>query len=218
MRAPPDLPGSLAPASRDIDRERAWTEFLSGYSDVLLRVARSLGGDHDAVMDRYAFILDALRRDEYRRLRAYSDDGRGTFATWLAVVARRLCMDEHRHRYGRAQGNGEVARAERLTRRNLTDLIGGELGLDTIESHARRAPDALLEEEEWRTALSAALAGLETLDRLILRLRFEDGLSVPEIAQLLDLGSPFGLYRRINKVLASVRRTLEAVGIRDAAV
>ena len=91
--APPD----------DVARERAWADFLSGSSAILLRVARIMGGDEDAVMDRYAFILDALSRDDYKRLRAYVNDGKSSFDTWLAVVARRLCMDEYRGRYGRAQ-------------------------------------------------------------------------------------------------------------------
>ena len=64
--------------------------------------------------------------------------------------------------------------------------------------------------------LDAALAQLDTEDRVILRLRFEDDVSVPEIARLLTLGSPFSLYRRLNRILASVRKTLEAAGINDA--
>jgi DNA-directed RNA polymerase specialized sigma24 family protein len=67
-----------------------------------------------------------------------------------------------------------------------------------------------------RSTLDAALARLDTEDRVILRLRFEDDVSVPEIARLLNLGSPFSLYRRLNRILASVRRTLEAAGINDA--
>ena len=46
-----------------------------------------------------------------------------------------------------------------------------------------------------------ALARLEAEDRLILRLRFEEGLSVPEVARVLHLGSPFRLYRRIDRIL-----------------
>jgi RNA polymerase sigma factor (sigma-70 family) len=199
-----------------VAREKAWSDFLAGCSDVLLRVARVMGGDQDAVMDRYAFILDALSRDDYRRLRAYVDDGRSSFDTWLAVVARRLCMDEYRGRYGRAQGDSETATARRAARRNLGDLVGGELGLDELHANADATPDAELERKEWRSALDTAIATLETEDRVILRLRFEDDLSVPEIARLLSLGSPFALYRRVNRILEGLRKTLEAAGIYDA--
>jgi RNA polymerase sigma factor (sigma-70 family) len=212
---PPALPTALEfllARRDDTSRAQAWAEFLAGCSDLLIRVARIMGGDDDAVMDRYAFILDALSRDDYRRLRAYVNDGKSSFETWLAVVARRLCMDEYRGRYGRAQGDNEVAAERRSTRRNLTDLVGNELGLDELPGRSDAVPDTALEQKEWR----AALAQLDTEDRVILRLRFEDDVSVPEIARLLRLGSPFALYRRLKRILATLRKALESGGISDA--
>jgi len=182
----------------------------------LLRVARALGGGHDATMDRYAFVLDALRRDDCKRLYAYAPDGRGAFDTWLAVVARRLCLDEHRHRYGRSQSDAPDALAERATRRQLTDFVGDELGLETLEGDVETAPDLELERAERHALLDSALARLAVTDRLVLRLRFEDALSVPEIARLLGVDSPFKVYRQIERTLAIVRKHLEAAGIHDA--
>jgi RNA polymerase sigma factor (sigma-70 family) len=216
---PPALPTALEfllARRDDTSRAQAWAEFLAGCSDLLLRVARVMGGDEDAIMDRYAFILDALSRDDYRRLRAYANDGTSSFETWLAVVARRLCMDEYRGRYGRAQGDSEVAAERRSTRRNLTDLVGNELGLDDVPANGNSAPDIALEQKEWRATIDAALAQLDTEDRVILRLRFENDVSVPEIARLLRLGSPFALYRRLKRILATLRKALEAGGISDA--
>jgi RNA polymerase sigma factor (sigma-70 family) len=213
---PSALESLLAPPD-DVVREDAWANFLAGCSDLLLRVARVMGGDSDAVMDRYAFILDALSSDDYRKLRAYVNDGKSSFDTWLAVVARRLCMDEYRGRYGRVQSDSDVTAARRTARRNLSDLVGNELGLATLIAHDHSRPDAILEQQEWRSTIDAALAKLETEDRVILRLRFEDDVSVPEIALILGLGSPFALYRRLKRILAAVRRSLEAAGIGDAA-
>jgi RNA polymerase sigma factor (sigma-70 family) len=216
MRAPPGDLETLVTAVDDGVRERAWAEFLRQRSDVILRVARSLGGGHDTAMDRYAFVLDSLKRDDYKRLRAFIPDGRGSFDTWLAVVARRLCMDEHRQRYGRAQSDALHAEAERVTRRQLVDLVGNELGLESLEGNADGAPDLQLERAERRALLDAALRQLDVSDRLILRLRFEDVLSVPEIARVMGVDSPFKIYRRLEKALAAVRSSLEAAGIRDA--
>jgi RNA polymerase sigma factor (sigma-70 family) len=210
----PTLEGLFAPANERA-REQAWADFLAERSDVLLRVARLMGGDEDAVMNRYAFILDALSRDDYRRLRAFA--GKSSFDTWLVVVARRLCLDEYRQRYGRAQSDGEAPAARRAARRQLRDLVGGELGLDELLASADAPPDVAVEQAEWRSTLEAALANLDTQDRVILRLRFEDDVSVPEIARLLRLGSPFALYRRIDRILAGLRTALAAAGIRDAA-
>ena len=66
-------------------------------------------------------------------------------------------------------------------------------------------------------ALRGAMAGLETQDRLVLTMRFEDGRTVAEIAATLRLDQK-ALYRRIERLLASVRVSLEAQGIQRAAV
>jgi RNA polymerase sigma factor (sigma-70 family) len=216
MPALPQDVESLLAAADSAAQDRAWGVFLRHHSDVVLRVAGAMGGGHDAAMDRYAFVIDALRRDNCRRLRAYEPDGRGTFDTWLAVVSRRLCFDEHRRRYGRAQSEDTQAAAERLARRQLADLVGDVLGLETLESDADSVPDIELERAERHAVLDAALALLDVTDRLILRLRFENDLSVPEIARLMHVDSPFKMYRQIDRVLALVRKHLEAAGIHDA--
>lgn len=71
---------------------------------------------------------------------------------------------------------------------------------------------------ETRRALASALASLEPGDRLVLRLRFEEGLRVSEIARVQGLDQR-RLYRRIESALALLRRTLEREGIggRDVA-
>jgi DNA-directed RNA polymerase specialized sigma24 family protein len=134
MDAPHDLLESLLTASGPEPRSNAWAAFLSRYSAALLHAARSMGGDHDLVMDRYAFIVEALERDDFRRLRIYLTEGRGAFTTWLLVVARRLCLDHHRHRYGRLQSDGPAAIGRRTERKRLADLLGDELGFLTLPS------------------------------------------------------------------------------------
>lgn len=207
---------SLLSAPDEPARARAWEAFLEEHSGVLLHAARALGGDHDAVMDRYAFVLDALRRDDFRRLRGYVADGHGKFTTWLIVVARRLCLDEHRQRYGRLQGESAASRDQQQERRNLTDLLSNELDFHALEAPPARSPDEVLQRSELRTALETALTALDPSDRLLLRMRFEDGLSVPEIARVLGKASPFRLYRRLEKLLGTLRSALLGAGVDDA--
>ena len=85
----------------------------------------------------------------------------------------------------------------------------------SVTGHDRRTPTQL-ERSELRAVLDCALAQLDVTERLILRLRFEDAVSVPEIARLLGIDSPFKVYRQLDKVLMTVRRHLEAAGIHDA--
>lgn len=217
---PPEVPESirqLVAATDDKEAERGWAVFLDHHSELLLRVARSLGGDHDVVMDRYAFILESFRRDSFQRLRRYVSDGRGWFTTWLLVVGRRLCLDFHRQRYGRPQGNSADSRDQHVERRRLTDLVGDELGFATLAVREEDAPDLELRRRDLEEALEASLAQLEPGERLLLRLRFEDGLSVPEIARLRGESSPFRLYRLIDRLLAGLRRSLREAGIGESA-
>ena len=213
---PPDVLQLLLSAPDAEARDTAWASFLELHSSLILHVARTIGGDHDAIMDRYAFVVAALQEHACARLRSYSADGRGKFTTWLIVVVRRLCFDHHRHRYGRRQAESELSAERHLQRRHLTDLVGGELALTTLETAPEEAADEALRRRELRSALEYALAALAPADRLLLRLRFEDDLSVPEIARLLGEESPFRTYRRLEKVLVAVRRALQAVGIEDA--
>jgi len=201
-------------AADDAGRDKAWAEFLKQYSGLVLHVARSIQGDHDTVMDRYTFVLDALRKDDFRRLAGYSETGRGAFTTWLVAVVRRLCVDEHRQRFGRAHPDGPTR--EQIDRRNLADLTACESApLEFLES-ALVAPDSALHASERNAALHAALLRLEVPDRLLLRLRYEDGLKVNEIARLLGEPSQFKIYRRLDQILAGLRRDLELVGINES--
>ena len=61
-------------------------------------------------------------------------------------------------------------------------------------------------------ALGTAFESLPAQDRIIIRMRFDDGFSVAEIAKALKLEQK-PLYRRIEKLLFDLRRTLESSGV-----
>jgi RNA polymerase sigma factor (sigma-70 family) len=215
----PDVLARLLAANTAASRDETWTAFVAAHSRLLLHVARSLGGDHDAAMDRYGQVLEHLRRDDCRRLRAFVADGRSEFSTWLVVVAQRICLDHHRRRYGRSETGeqpGTVAAADRAARRRLVDLVSAELDLDRVGDEALPDPADALATADAYHALEAALSLLAPADRLLVKLRFEDDLPVPEIARQLELPTRFHVYRRLTHVLAALRQALERVGIRSA--
>ena len=208
---PPELVG-LLDAADPTAREAAWAAFVKQHSRLLLHVARSIGHEYDAAMDGYAYLLEQLSHDDYHRLRAYAADGRSKFTTWLVVVARRLCLDHYRGRYGRLRGDGPDQVGTHATRRRLQDLIAADVEeASEPESHG----DALqsLEVAERQAALEALLDGLATRDRLLLRLRYEDGLAAREIADLMDFPTPFHVYRRLNALLKEMRDTMLRRGL-----
>ena len=212
---PPPL-ASLLDATDSPSRDDAWAGFLSAYSPLIVRVARLLGGDDDAIMDRYAFALDQLRRDEFKRLRQFTSDGRGRFTTWLVLVLRRLCLDEHRRRYGRRQSDDDASTARHAERRNLVDLLGVEPELAEVAAAPTDDADANVRAIELSAALESAVARLDVADRLLLRLRFQDDLSIPRIARMIGAQSAAHVYRRLERVLASLRTTLRQVGVEDS--
>lgn len=217
MTAP--MPASLAQllaAPAGAPQEDAWARFLADHSDVVLYVARRMGGGHDEVMDRYAWVLEALRRDDFRRLRGYDGRGPGPFPTWLIVVTRRLCLDRHRARYGRSQSEGPGGEAQRQERRRLVDLIGDEPALEVVAADPNGAADVGVIRRETLASLERALEALDPEDRLLLRIRYDDAVSVPEMARGLGFGSPFALYRRLDRILKGLRARLTAMGVDDA--
>jgi RNA polymerase sigma factor (sigma-70 family) len=193
--------------------ERAWAGFLDEYSRLILHVARSFGGSHDDAMDRYAYCLDQLQRDDFRRVREYSTSGRGAFTTWLVVLLRRACLDQVRGRYGRQRGGSSEAHVQR---RQLADLVAADVDASTLPADAA-SPDDAVRQRELLENLTEALEQLDPADRLILRLRFHDEASAAEIARICDLPSVFHVYRQLNSVYARLRRSLSELGVRDSA-
>jgi RNA polymerase sigma factor (sigma-70 family) len=207
-----------APSLRAPDsaiREAAWEELIAAQTRLLLAVARSYGGGHDELMDRYAYVLEKLRESDFRRLRAYSAGRGASFSTFLTVTARRLCLDFHRSRFGRKRTDGAVndADALRVIRRNLFESLAQEVDADSLPDSAALSADELTVREERNSRLQIALGTLQPRERLLLVLRFEDDHSASRIADMLGLPTPFHAYRAINAVLARLRVALVASGV-----
>jgi len=89
---------------------------------------------------------------------------------------------------------------------------------------AEEPPDRQLERRDADAAardaaiqLGRAVDALDAEDRLIIRMRFEDGLKVVEIARALSIDQKL-LYRRIERLLSRLRAALEQAGVSRATV
>lgn len=214
----PDSPPELAILTDGPDpatRERAWAAFLARYHRLLLKAASTYGGDYDARMDRYQHLVEALAADDYHRLRAYRATSLSSFPAWLTVVARRLCVDFDRARHGRggrATVHAQEAEAQRRSRRRLEALTSTGLDPDLLAA-ADADQESRLAERERHDLLHTVLASLEPRDRLLIRLRFEDDLSVRQIAEVMHFPTVFHVYRHLKAVLATVRHRLDDRGV-----
>jgi len=203
------------------DPEDIWDSFLNSFGDLLLKTATysyrrysSASDSNDATMDAYAFILEKLRQDDLRRLRGFSGGDEVAFSRWLVVVARRLCTDFWRHRYGRVRPSTPTL--ERDARRRLVDEIWDPRDSSELPTPRTTDPEWELRYRERRQALEAALDGLEPRDQLLLAVRFEEGLSARKISDLMGFPSPFHVYRQLNRVLKVMKERLEGGGVDEA--
>jgi len=96
--------------------------------------------------------------------------------------------------------------------------IVAEATADIVESPAPSPETNVLRAEQGflvkrvHTALERACQGLAAQDRLILKMRFDDGVPVADIARALHLNQK-RLYRTIEQLLARIRKALEAEDI-----
>ena len=85
------------------DPEGAWDAFIGRYRRLIFAAIRHNASEPDDVMDVFARVCEALREDDFRRLRAYfaKPVHEARFSTWLVTVVRHLTIDWIRHRDGR---------------------------------------------------------------------------------------------------------------------
>jgi len=203
----------LRTATDATDRDDAWAQFIAAHSEVLLHACHYVLHDHDAAMDGYAFVLDALCENGCQRLRSYVPRDGATFSTWLLVVARRLALDYFRHRYGRSRSGAAEQQAEQGARRRLEDLLSDEIDPDNIVDEAPEGPDAALRRTQLRDKLRQSIDELNPEDQLLLALRFRDARSARQIATVLHAPTVFHVYRRLGVVLSRLRSALEERGV-----
>ena len=215
-----DLPPELArllEARNEAQANSAWETFLSAYHKLLFYAIRSTEHDRDVVMDCYAYVLEQLRRDDYRRLHTFAAKGKAKFSTWLVVVTQRLVLDHRRQRYGRERPVADPSASDRLeARRRLANLVDSAVDVSRLADSEASDPGRDLRVHERQAVLQAVLAKLAGRDQLLLSLRFQDERSAREIAQIMDYPSPFHVYRRLKAVLGQLRADLESRGIDDA--
>ena len=217
MAARPAVVEQLLDASEPEELERAWAAFAQEYSRLLVHVVRVAHDDRDEAMDAYAYILEELKANRCSRLRAFDVDAGSKFSTWLVVVARRLCVDLQRRKFGRKrEARTELTRQDRLLRLRLGRFAGEDIELRELAASVVAADEAMCA-AELRDALAAALETLSAEDRLLLALRFDGELSAQQIARIMNLPSQFHVYRRLDALTKTLRRLLGANGIESAA-
>jgi RNA polymerase sigma factor (sigma-70 family) len=104
--------------------------------------------------------------------------------------------------------------ARRSTTVSLDDCASpdsDEPGLQVMASGP--GPDVLAELDQDQRRIRAALSRLSPQQRLLLRLRFEQDLTLTEIARQLALPDPFHARRKVDSALAALAEQIEAAAL-----
>jgi RNA polymerase sigma factor (sigma-70 family) len=190
------LLGELASASPT----EAWSEFLEDYAPVLQQVVHLFETETDAAADCFLFICEHLASDQFRRLRKFRPGGPASFPTWLRAVARNLCVDWHRKTRGRLRDGTYPDRpvSEPLEDHWFTD--------------PHPDPEMRAASQQRESSLRRMVAGLPDPERLLIRLRFEQDLTLDQIAKLTGLKDAQTVDRRVRQILDSMRESLRERG------
>lgn len=164
---------------------------MGAYYDFVCSLAASFFPDPDEREDaaQEAFIRASLNIDRYQA---------GTsLKSWLAQITINLCRD----RYRRAQ-----------VRRRLQQVLQA---LSLRSAPHSPSPEEVVIRSESQRSLKKAVDALDDKHRLPVLLRYQHGLSVPEIAHALDLNEGT-VYSRLHyahrKLRQDIRGSLAASG------
>jgi RNA polymerase sigma-70 factor (ECF subfamily) len=88
---------------------------------------------------------------------------------------------------------------------------GDEAEIDQIPDMRSDQEDVLSKQQE-QTQVRRCIAALPQFERLLVQLRFEEDLSLAEIASLTGLGDAQRVHRRIAAALTKIRAALQLRG------
>jgi RNA polymerase sigma factor (sigma-70 family) len=248
------------------DAGPAWAEFLDLYSGLMKKTADQFEYRHDRSNDCFLYLCEKLVDNGFHRLLQYNASGNCSFRTWLGTVLFNLCVDWHRHEYGRAtllpaiaalpafdravyrmtieQGldketTFQTLRADfpDLTRDFLVNSIQRVYSLLTprqrwqisVRNNRRKRssskrsvdmtellpdPGARPEQEAQKQQdlerLQNAMKLLPSDQRLIVQLRFMEGLGLKKIAELTQLGDTNRAWRHLQASLEALCQNMRS--------
>jgi RNA polymerase sigma-70 factor (ECF subfamily) len=178
----------------------AWREFLQTYAPVLQQVVHLFETETDAAADCFVFVCEHLAAGQFQRLRRFRSGGPASFPTWLRAVARNLCIDWRRKIYGRPRSG---AYPDRPSMESIE-----EAGV----SDPQPDPEVRAAGLEREAALRGLVARLPEQERLLIRLRFEQDLTLDQIAKLTGLKDAQTVDRRLRQALDSLRESMPGSG------
>jgi len=194
-------------SSRDAQiAEDAWTEFLHAYARIVVQVISVCERDSENRHECFVYACEQLCRNQFHRLRQFQPGGPATFSTWLRAVVRNLCIDWQR-RAARHRLVIDPYLGSHAAKPADVEPAGEN---DPAEELADPSPDpeSLAVKREEILTLGSGLRFLTAQQQLALRLRFQQELTLLEIARILNLKNAQAADRFLQETIALLRRTV----------
>ena len=182
------------------DPQAGWEAFLESYSGLIFQVMSILDRDPDNRSDSFLYACQQLHNNGFRRLRQFKPAGPARFSTWLRAVVRNLYLDWRRRRFGPRSWAPTVS----LDFQAKPGAV--PLGEQLTSHHPDPEIVALLNER--RSELESALEKLEPTELLILRLRYQEDLTLSQISRVIGLGSPQSVRYHLQDILGKLKKVL----------
>ena len=242
------------------DAGPAWSEFVDRYSGLIMKTALQFEYQQDRSNECFLFVCEKLVDDGFRRLLKYNTSSRCSFRTWLGTVVFNLCIDWHRHEYGRTtllpaisalpafdRAVYQMAIEQGMDKETIFQALQADfpdLTREILVSSIKRVYNLLTPRQRWQITvrnrrrkkaakdrgekqveflpdpgigpeqdaqkqqdlerLNSALNQLPSSQRLILTLRFQEGLSLKKIAELNQLGDTSRAWRHLQSALKAL--------------
>lgn len=188
--------------------ETAWSDLVANFDATVRSAARKITSNAEDAEDLASSIwaeLYGLRTDadgkKKSKLAYYS--GRGSLGGWLRAVVAQLAVDQFRKvsKFVQIEEDREFEALANEAANSHNGLIAHREDPEEAFSEAETSGDVT-------AALSAAIAGLEAEDRLIVKLYYFDDL------KLKDIAATFGYHeatasRKLTRVQADIRKSVE---------
>jgi len=184
------------------DVENSWRFFVEKYSRFVYSIALrllpgSLEGREDLAQDTYLSVFSRLQGDNYRLLRDFR--GRCRFTTYLFRMVQ-TSRSEALRRAGREGERTEyIDFSDEANRAIQAAVQDGKVDAFDIPS---------VSPQRLRDHITRAVEGLSPREKLLLRLRFQEGLKLRELAAALG-------YRDTNDAAYGLRKSLKSMDLSE---
>ena len=176
-----------------VGNDSAWELFLTRYREKLyqsaLRIARENSAARDLADSLYAELYGTTTRDGERISKLASFTGRGSLEGWLRTVLAQEFVNRYR-------------RTKRLVSLDEESEDGAQFAAPVPEP----LPSA---DSRLESSTDAALAALESEDRMVLAAYYLDGRTLAEIARMLGVHEST-ISRKVDKLAKSLRKKILA--------